>query len=246
MDYEQGLAILQQLAQGQEWATEFAVYEARLRENLRDERLYGPDAQNSSARARIVDQLNRLAYERLGRSFNDLCLGKTAASQSSLSTGAGAVTSVASSTTPISARAFISYSASDKHYLDELRTHLTPLIRSGDIAIWDVTQLTPGAKWQEEMELAIQVAKIAVLLVSPAFLASDFITDVVLPRLLGRQQEGLRICSVILKPCLFKETPLAQFQPFNSPEEPLSKMPEARRDEVWVRVARQIRQLLSG
>jgi hypothetical protein len=76
MNYERGLDAFKQLAQGTEWYQDFAVYEAPLRENLRDERLYGPSEQTRRDRTRIVDQLNALALEHLGISFNDLCLSK--------------------------------------------------------------------------------------------------------------------------------------------------------------------------
>lgn len=82
MDYERGLDTLKQLAQDTDWYADFALQEARLRENLRDERRYGPSEQTRRDRTRIVDQLNALALEHLGISFNDLCLGQTPPLQS--------------------------------------------------------------------------------------------------------------------------------------------------------------------
>ena len=75
MDYERGLAAFKQLAESTNWYQDFTVHEAALRENLRDERRYGPAEQSRRDRARLVDQLNALALEHLGISFNDLCLG---------------------------------------------------------------------------------------------------------------------------------------------------------------------------
>lgn len=77
MNYEQGLEALKKLAEGGGWLNDFAPHEAALRENLRDERRYGPDEQSRRARIRIADQLNELALTHAGISFNDLCLGKT-------------------------------------------------------------------------------------------------------------------------------------------------------------------------
>jgi hypothetical protein len=76
MDYELGLDALKRLAEGTDWYQDFTVHEAPLRENLRDERRYGPSEQTRRDRTRIVDQLNALALEHLGISFNDLCMGK--------------------------------------------------------------------------------------------------------------------------------------------------------------------------
>jgi hypothetical protein len=76
MDYEQGLdALGAQLEQTNRYI-EFTTLEARLRENLHDERTYGPNETSRSERARIITSLNRLALEVLGLSFNDLALGR--------------------------------------------------------------------------------------------------------------------------------------------------------------------------
>ena len=49
------------------------MLESRLLDNLQDERDYGTSETIRSERARIVQELNRLALIHLGRSFNELC-----------------------------------------------------------------------------------------------------------------------------------------------------------------------------
>lgn len=83
MNYERGLEAFKKLAEGTSWYQDFALYEASLRENLRDERRYGPSEQTRRDRARLVDQLNALALAQLGLSFNDLCLGLAPTAQAS-------------------------------------------------------------------------------------------------------------------------------------------------------------------
>jgi hypothetical protein len=73
MDYEQGLERLKQLLHGTAWEPEFLTYEARLRENLADNQQFGPAPQTQADRARIVNELNRLASQ-VGTNFNHLCL----------------------------------------------------------------------------------------------------------------------------------------------------------------------------
>src|SRR5690348_6987674 len=81
-------------------------------------------------------------------------------------------------------KVFISYSHQDKRYLDELRKYLKYYERKGDIEYWDDTKITPGSRWYTGIKKAIETAKIVILLISPDFLASDFIAKNELPILL--------------------------------------------------------------
>lgn len=142
--------------------------------------------------------------------------------------------------------AFISYSRTDKKYLEELQAHLAPYVRSGIISYWNDTSIKPGAKWFDEIKKNLQSAKIAVFLVSAEFLASDFIASTELPTLLAAaNEEGTVILSVILRPCSFKDSELAQFQAINPPSNPLSSMKtRGKRDEVWLKTAESIKDAL--
>src|SRR4051812_41086140 len=87
-------------------------------------------------------------------------------------------------------RAFISYSHKDKVFLEQLLTHLKPLQRAGRVSAWSDKQLEPGSKWQDEIAKALDLTKVAVLLVTKDFLASDFIHENELGPLLRQAEQG--------------------------------------------------------
>ena len=117
---------------------------------------------------------------------------------------------------------FVSYASYDnssdnpeERWLDRLLQFLKPLDLDNSISTWTDTELKVGANWRSEIKAAIEKAKVAILLVSPAFLASDFIKSEELPKLLRKASppdyagmdesetsEGLLILPILLRPCL--------------------------------------------
>ncbi|MGQ0571353.1 MAG: TIR domain-containing protein [Armatimonadota bacterium] len=140
-------------------------------------------------------------------------------------------------------RVFISYSHEDRPWLQKLRPYLKDLERGHGLAIWDDSRIQPGSDWPSEIERALREAKVAVLLVSQPFLASDFIIDNELPSLLAAaREEGTVILPLIVSPCTIVAHPeIYRFQAVNSPEETLEDMDEARRKRLFVKLAESIK-----
>lgn len=136
-------------------------------------------------------------------------------------------------------RIFVSYSHKDIAWLKRLQVHLTPLARANRHLLWDDTRIAPGEVWKTEIEEAMASAKVAILLVSADFLASDFIMDNELPRLLAAAaNEGAVILPVIVSPCRYKETiTLSPFQAVNPPSQPLCAMTDFEREDTFYRVS---------
>lgn len=68
--YEQGL---EKLAERVGQSLELLAYEQQLRENIGQTRRHGDNGERASRRSEIIEQLNRLAIQKAGQSFNDLC-----------------------------------------------------------------------------------------------------------------------------------------------------------------------------
>ncbi len=136
-------------------------------------------------------------------------------------------------------KVFISYSHEDLVWLRKLQVHLKPLERRGLLKYWDDTKINTGTKWRDEIKNALNSAKIAILLVSSNFLASDFICDNELPLLLkASKDKGVLLFSIILTPCkiAFSLSELEQFQTLNPLNKPLSKMKNDEQDETLDRL----------
>lgn len=141
---------------------------------------------------------------------------------------------------------FFSYSRKDKKWLELFQTSLKSLIRANQFSVWDDTKIEAGDVWRDEIKRALASAKVAVLLVSRNFLASDFIADNELPPLLeAADNEGLKILLVIVGHSLFEETDLGRYQAVNDPARPLAGISAANREKEVVRICKVIRDAVS-
>jgi formylglycine-generating enzyme required for sulfatase activity len=141
---------------------------------------------------------------------------------------------------------FISYSHVDRDWVERLQKMIRPLVRSHGLRLWDDSQIQPGDKWREEIEAALAAAKVALLLVSSDFLASEFVTNSELPQLLAAaEEEGLRILWVPLRPSLVRRTPIDAYQALGDPGRPLARMDPVEQEEALVEIALAIEKVLA-
>ncbi len=119
---------------------------------------------------------------------------------------------------------FISYSHRDTEWCDQIERALKALrfsrlnmtdLKSGRLhdkahftySAWTDKEINPGQHWAQEIDEAILQARIAVLLISTDFLASEFILAEEIPRLYDRQEEReLAIMPLIIRPCAWNNT----------------------------------------
>lgn len=137
---------------------------------------------------------------------------------------------------------FISYCHADAGWLDRLKVHLRPLVRRTALDVWEDSRISPGQEWREEIAKALARARVAILIVSADFLASEFVVNNELPPLLhGAAHSGLLILPLIVSPCLFSEhEELSRYQCVNSPDKPLSGMSRTEAEAALVSLGRSI------
>ena len=136
---------------------------------------------------------------------------------------------------------FISYSHKDRLYFNQAQAHLQALESLGKLEFWTDERIEAGALWQSEIAAALARARVALLLVSSDYLASDFIRNNELPHLLGAAAEGgVKIIWVPIAASMYKESAIAKFQAAWSPEKPLSNLRLPERKKAWVEICQKI------
>lgn len=138
-------------------------------------------------------------------------------------------------------KVFISYSHKDEEFKDELITMLAGLQRQGVIDPWQDRRIEEGDEWYQSIQDAMNNCDLAILLVSQHFIASRFIQDDELPRLLQRRREqGLRVVPIIVRPCKWQSEPALsgiQGLPRDGKAVITYSKDNGERDQVWADIA---------
>ena len=135
------------------------------------------------------------------------------------------------------ASVFISYSHRDSAWLDKLKIMLVPLIRKYKLDIWDDRKIGAGSVWMDEIQEALKRARVVVLLVSPNFLASEFIHEHELSPVLKSTASGEKtIIWMLVSSCLYKETDIGKYQAAHDISQPLDTLPDAQLNRILVEI----------
>jgi TIR domain len=130
---------------------------------------------------------------------------------------------------------FVSYSHADEKWREGFELISKPMSRAIEIEFWSDKKIGAGT-WETHIEAAMNRAEAAVLLVSPSFLASDYIIKKELPYLLkAHKDRGLMIFWAYLEPCDLKwHGDITRFQAmtFGNKLEPLSSLTSVRRERA--------------
>jgi hypothetical protein len=144
-------------------------------------------------------------------------------------------------TPQVRSQIYISYSHKDKVWCERIRTALQPYVGAGAVEAWDDGKIEIGARWLEEIKRALGRAKLAILLVSPNYLASPFITGYELPALLdAAEKEGLIIAWIAVSDSAYRMTEIAQYLAVNDPSNPLDSLSKVRRNRALVEIAQKV------
>jgi TIR domain len=86
-----------------------------------------------------------------------------------------------------SVRSFVSYARADTDLVERFLGLLRPrcqILRDVDVSLWWDRELLVGEAWAAELDQVMATAPVGLFLVTPNFLASEYVTEVELPRYL--------------------------------------------------------------
>jgi hypothetical protein len=138
---------------------------------------------------------------------------------------------------------FISYAHADEALKDELTSQMHILQYQKLVKAWEDRQIDGGNDWRLEIDNAMENCHLALLLVSSAFMASDFIRSVELKRLLERQRLGqIRVVPIIVRPCAWTLDGISAIQALPKNAQPVITFAKdnGARDQVWTDIVHKI------
>lgn len=157
--------------------------------------------------------------------------------------------SIAATAPPPRGKVFVSYSRNDARLMEEIVAAFQPLEDAEGYEIFTDTEIPPGDRWRERLDAELDGATVMILLVTPSFLASDFIQNNELrPALEAAQGRGLRIFTILVSttPDL-GQSAVAGFQfGYGPPDPPLDQLTEPELRRVLAVTRDRLRETLQG
>lgn len=141
-------------------------------------------------------------------------------------------------------RIFFMYASEDAAYRNEFEIHFAQLKRDGYVEPWYDGQIKPGEDWDEKIKEALTQADIFLLLISPAFMNSNYIWNVELKAAYEKSDE-LPIVPIFLRACDTEGAWFMKKQGAGKPEDWIATIPRREeRDEKWLEVIKKLKRII--
>ena len=143
-------------------------------------------------------------------------------------------------------KVFLSYSHADEEFKKNLDIHFAPLRRNEKkVETWNDRKLIPGTKFDEEIKKHLNEDDIIILLISADFIESDYCYNVEMKTALERMENSEAVViPVIVRPCLWKETPLGCIQALPKDGNPISKYQDS--DDAYLEIVESVSNIIEN
>lgn len=136
---------------------------------------------------------------------------------------------------------FISYNIHDAKWVNTLQTFLRPYTRDEKIEVIGDAASFAGLNREQEVVKKLQSCRVAILLVSPDYLASDDIIKKELPAILVEQQTGeLVVFPIAVSYAAYGVAGIDRFPAPHDLDIPLDSMDKPARDRTFVQITNRI------
>jgi uncharacterized protein len=141
---------------------------------------------------------------------------------------------------------FIVYAREDQTALNDLKAHLRPLEKRGDVQVWYDGEILPGEKWDDAIKHNLETADMVLLFISKSFFNSEYIEQTELKKALERHRTGqATVIPIIVKPCYWEANEdIAALQVLPKEGKPVSSWADS--DEAFTDVVRGVQRLLNA
>jgi hypothetical protein len=139
---------------------------------------------------------------------------------------------------------FCCYAREDQPFLLTLKKHLRPLQRQDLIDVWYDRDINVGTEWAHEINEHLSHAQMILLLVSPAFMDSEYCYSIKMRRAMERHERGeAYVIPIILRPIIWDEAPFGKLQVLPTDAEPVSSKAWYTEDHAFFDIARGIQKM---
>jgi internalin A len=143
---------------------------------------------------------------------------------------------------------FISYSSKNSDFIKRFVTHLEVLKAGGLIEPWYDRMIESGAKWDDTIKKEMQVADVIIFLLSPDFLATEYIMKTEVPNAIA--QAGIsntQLFFIEVQACSWEETPIWVFQQNLDPRaigKTTLTLEKPENDKEWKEIVKLLKKVL--
>ncbi|WP_417818727.1 Hsp70 family protein [Tritonibacter scottomollicae] len=141
---------------------------------------------------------------------------------------------------------FFSYAREDAAWLHTVLTGLGVLERTNRTKFWYDERTEYGNEYRDRIFSEIERSWMCILILSPAFLSSEFVLNEEIPRIFAEhERRGMKILPIMARPCAYAlHNDIEKLQSAHDPKEPLAVLSSGRADEILADVAVKISNLL--
>lgn len=141
-------------------------------------------------------------------------------------------------------KVFLSYSHADEKYKEELDKHFAALKRSDKVETWNDREMEAGTRFDDDIKCHLDQDDIIILLISSDFIASDYCYNTEMKKAIERaNNDECRVIPIIVRPCLWKETPIKDILALPKDGKPISKYED--RDEAYLEIVSAVNNMIN-